>query len=340
MIAIVVSLRRRKGKTTCRADEPSGPVDTWAAWQETRALAFLHARLRQMLVAQGCDDRFVDVGGHRLHLYEAGPVDAARTVVLLHGLGDSANNWWRTMPLLAWRGDRVIAVDLPGHGLSPCPTEQGFLSVRDHAEIVKTLVADRAVGSDLALVGHSLGGWVAARAHLQGLDVSKLVLVEAAGLAHEGMWESIEMLRIEHEADVRRFFKTICHHTPFALHVLSKEVASMFRCPAVANFIAASDPEDLIPDERLEDVRADTTILWGENDGLIPPIVAHRWHAGIPRSRLVWMSECGHAPQFERPLLFERLLEEALGHPPMMDAIRNRVASHIPEALRRRLSRA
>lgn len=314
-------------------------MEPWAAWQETRALAFLHARVRQLLAAQGIEDSFVEVDGHPVHVYMGGPKDAPRTVVLLHGLGDSANNWFRTLPLLAWRGDRVIAIDLPGHGLSPAFDERGFLNIREHAEVVTRIAREHAAGSSLALVGHSLGGWVAARAHLRGLDVDRLVLVESAGLEHEGMWESIDMLRIEHEQDVRRFFDTICHHTPFALSVLSKDVAAMFRGPAVVNFIDAYDRADMIADEELAKVTAKTTILWGENDGLIPPIVAHRWHAGIPGSKLKWMARCGHAPQFERPVLFHRLLEEALGHPPVHHTIREKVVAAMPAIVRRRLAK-
>ncbi|HVM45487.1 MAG TPA: alpha/beta fold hydrolase [Candidatus Thermoplasmatota archaeon] len=315
-------------------------MDAWAAWQETKSLAFLHARIRQLLVAQGAEDVMLDVDGHPVHAYMGGPRDARRTVILLHGLGDSANNWFRTLPLLAWRGDRVIAIDLPGHGHSPPFDERGFLHIREHAEVVKRIAAEHAVGAQLALVGHSLGGWVAARAHLAGLDVDNLVLVEAAGLEHEGMWESIELLRIEHEADVKKFFDTICHHTPFALHALSKDVAAMFRSPAVANFINAYEHSDLLTDEDLARVKARTTILWGENDGLIPPILGHRWHAGIPHSKLVWIPRCGHAPQFERPVLFHRLLERALGHPPVHHTLRDKVVGAMPAVVRRRLAKA
>ncbi|HET6405449.1 MAG TPA: alpha/beta fold hydrolase [Candidatus Thermoplasmatota archaeon] len=272
-------------------------MEPWAAWQETKALAFLHARIRQLLGAQGIEDTFVDIDGHPVHAYMGGPKDARRTVVLLHGLGDSANNWFRTLPLLAWRGDRVIAIDLPGHGHSPPFDERGFLHIREHADVVRRVVGQHAVGESVSLVGHSLGGWVAARAHLAGLAADRLVLVEAAGLEHEGMWESIELLRIEHEADVKKFFDTICHHTPFALNVLSRDVAAMFRSPAVVNFINAYERGDLLTDDDLARVTARTTILWGEDDGLIPPILAHRWHAGIPGSTLRWMPRCGHAPQ-------------------------------------------
>ncbi|GEM_PF-3952033 len=312
----------------------------WTAWQDTKALTFLHARVRHLLARQGVEDGHVEHRGSPVHYYAAGPREAARTVVLLHGLGDSANSWFRTLPLLAWRGDRVVAIDLAGHGYTPAPDERGYLSIRENADLVRHVVKETRAGDDLALVGHSLGGWVATRAHLSGLDASRLVLVEAAGLLHEGMWDMIEMLRIEKEEDVRRFFKTVTHRTPFALGILSREVAGMFRSPAVVNFIGADNRDDVIFDEELANVRAKTTILWGENDGLIPPIMAHRWRAGIPDSTLRWIPRCGHAPAFERPVLFERLLEEALGHPPLSDAVRARVAAHFPDWIGRRIAKA
>lgn len=315
-------------------------MSDWAAWQDTKALAFLHARVRQVLASRGVEDGFLDVRGTPVHYYAAGPKDAARTVVLLHGLGDSANNWCRSLPLLAWRGDRVIAIDLAGHGYTPPPDDRGYLSIRENADLVRRVVEELRVGEEIAMVGHSLGGWVATRAHLAGLDLSRLVLVESAGLVYEGMWDTIEMLRIEKEEDVKRFFRTICHKEPFALALLSREVASMFRSPAVVNFIGANNREDVIFDDELANVRAQTHILWGENDGLIPPIIAHRWHAGIPGSTLTWIPRCGHAPQFERPILFERLLEQALGHPPLQHHVRSRVASHLPPWLGRHVTRA
>lgn len=313
------------------------PMDAWSAWSETKTLAFLHARVRELLLRQGVEDAFLDVDGRPVHAYAAGPTDAPRTVVLLHGLGDSANNWFRTLPLLAWRGDRVVAPDLAGHGLSPPRDERGYLSIREHADVVKRIVAEMGSGGEVALVGHSLGGWVATRAHLSGLDAKRLVLVESAGLEYEGMWDSIEMLRIEHEEDVKRFFRTITHRVPAALNLLSREVAMMFRSPAVMNFIGANNADDLLRDEELASVTAKTTILWGENDGLIPPILAHRFHASIPGSKLVWIPRCGHAPQFERPILFQTLIEEALGHQPMAHELRNRAVARLPDGVRKRL---
>lgn len=312
----------------------------WNAWSQTRALAFLHARARELMLGRGVEELFVDVGGSPVHVYADGPKDAARTVVLLHGLGNSSHDWFRVMPLLAWRGDRVLAIDLPGHGYSPAPDERGYVHIREHAEVVKTVVEQLGTGGDVALVGHSLGGWVATRAHLSGLPASRLVLVESAGLSYEGMWDSIELLRIEHEEDLKRFVRLVTHKVPFGFNLISREAATMFRSPAVVNFLDHHDRNDVIEDDELARVRAQTTILWGEDDGLIPPIIAHRWNAGILGSKLTWIPRCGHAPMFERPILFQGLLEEALGHPPFGDAVRSRIVARMPETLRKRFAKA
>lgn len=315
-------------------------MEPWAAWSQAPALSFVHSQIRTLLRRQGVESGFLEIDDQRVHYYAAGPLDAKRTVVLLHGLGVSSNDWWRALPLLAWRGDRAIAIDLPGHGWSAPFDERGFLQISEHADLVTRAVQMLHHGEEIALVGHSLGGWVATRAHLNGLDVSRLVLIEAAGLEYEGIWDSIELLRIEHEEDVNRYFRTILHKTPFGLQLVAKEVASMFKTPAVVNFIANCDRNDFIRDDELARIKANTTLLWGENDGLIPPILAHRWHTSIPGSKLVWIPKCGHAPQLERPLLFQFLLEEALGHPPLSEEIRLRLSARIPETLRRRISKA
>ncbi|RII97423.1 alpha/beta fold hydrolase, partial [Clavibacter michiganensis subsp. insidiosus] len=73
----------------------------------------------------------------RLHIDETG--SGPRAAVLLHGLMGSAESWWRIAPLLAARGYRVLAVDLPGHGLSD---RDPALTVPRAADAVTRAVAD------------------------------------------------------------------------------------------------------------------------------------------------------------------------------------------------------
>ena len=91
-----------------------------------------------------------------------------RTALLLHGMMGSAESWWRIVPRLVDNGFRVIALDLPGHGLSPRDEDCTVASAA--ADVVETLAAI-APGDVIHAIGHSYGGTVlAAVAELAGAD--------------------------------------------------------------------------------------------------------------------------------------------------------------------------
>jgi len=109
----------------------------------------------------------------------------ARPLVLIHGVTASARIWWRVGPALAATGRHVIAIDLPGHGLtgSWC----GHHRFRDNAADVAAWI--RAAGletRDLQIVGHSWGALTAAALPRAGIRPSTLVLLDPAAvpLAH------------------------------------------------------------------------------------------------------------------------------------------------------------
>jgi len=79
-------------------------------------------------------------------------------VALLHGASESAAIWAPLFPEL--RGFRLLAVDLPGHGLSdPVAFRRG--QVRQHARALIEDILD-ALGLDqVPVIGHSLGGMFA-----------------------------------------------------------------------------------------------------------------------------------------------------------------------------------
>jgi pimeloyl-ACP methyl ester carboxylesterase len=98
------------------------------------------------------------------------------TVVLVHGLGSRIEHWLPVARRLALT-HRVALVELPGHGVTPLPRPLTLDGV--------AISLERALGelgpAPVLLVGHSLGGLVAARAALNRPDrVSGLVLVDAA----------------------------------------------------------------------------------------------------------------------------------------------------------------
>ena len=96
-------------------------------------------------------------------------------LLLVHGVTSSSAIWWRTGPALAATGRRVLAPDLPGHGLTG--SWAGRHRFPETAADVAALVA--ALGIDvpeLAVIGHSWGAMIVA--HLPGAGIRPRVLVQ------------------------------------------------------------------------------------------------------------------------------------------------------------------
>ncbi len=88
------------------------------------------------------------------HLY--GPEDG-RPVIALHGWLDNAASFSRLAPLLD--GVRIVALDLPGHGLSDHRPPGAGYNIWDYAhDILQT--AEQFGWQRFSLLGHSLGGIV------------------------------------------------------------------------------------------------------------------------------------------------------------------------------------
>src|SRR3954469_24948202 len=100
-----------------------------------------------------------------------------RPLILIHGVTASATIWWRIGPALAASGRRVVAVDLPGHGLTGHWV--GHHRFRDNAADVAAWI--RAAGLDVPevqVVGHSWGAVTAAALPVAGIRPATLVLLD------------------------------------------------------------------------------------------------------------------------------------------------------------------
>ncbi|KAG4078065.1 hypothetical protein HA402_002116 [Bradysia odoriphaga] len=82
-----------------------------------------------------------------------------RTLLLLHGFPTSSFDWYKMLPELQKRFDRVIAPDFIGLGFSDKPTNFGY-PITFQADIVEALIARLKVG-DLDILAHDYGDTVA-----------------------------------------------------------------------------------------------------------------------------------------------------------------------------------
>jgi pimeloyl-ACP methyl ester carboxylesterase len=99
-------------------------------------------------------------------------------VVLLHGLGRSADVWQHMSELLATKPVRTVALDLLGFGQSPKPDWLQY-NTDDHAKAVIAAIRHLRLKQPVVLVGHSMGCLVAVRvARLRPDLVRHLILYE------------------------------------------------------------------------------------------------------------------------------------------------------------------
>ena len=116
-------------------------------------------------------------GALRLRVCEWGPTDAGTPVVVLHGFLDQGAAWDRVARGL---GRRVVAPDQRGHGRSDHVGAGGWYHFWDYVGDVDALVEH--LGGRVDLVGHSMGGTVAALfAGTRPAAVRRLVLVDGLG---------------------------------------------------------------------------------------------------------------------------------------------------------------
>lgn len=148
------------------------------------------------------------MGAAPLHHLEWGEGD--RLVILLHGMQGSAESWWRVGPVIADRGYRVVALDLPGHGESAPDRE---LTVERAAEAVAGTVASLDAGSPVIAIGHSLGGQLLAAA--AGLmRPGRAVYVDSPFTARGG-WDHDEVLADHEQSKLSRTYEYLRETRPF-----------------------------------------------------------------------------------------------------------------------------
>ena len=248
----------------------------------------------------GCTIRYYDAG--------SGP-----PLVLLHGLGGDADDWAFCLEALS-ASQRVIAPDLLGFGRSGKPhidyTIAGFVEMLER--FLRGLNIERAI-----LVGHSLGGWIAATFALNSPEaVQKLVLVDSAGVWGE-MTELPVDLHVSTLAHMREVFEHLFCDKTLASDALI-ELAYRQHLERGDGYTIHSVLLNLRGgrerlDERISALKMPTLIVWGEQDEVIPVEAARRIHRLVPGTTLQIIPQCGHLPELEKPAEFVSCVLEFLG---------------------------
>ena len=239
-----------------------------------------------------------------VHYLEAGQ---GPVLVLVHGLGSSAEVWRDSMRRLA-RGYRVVALDLPGYGKSDKPRSD--YSIEYHAAALNDFIDALGAGK-VALVGNSMGGWVSAITALNHPEkVSHLILVDSAGLRRDAAASTINLNPATKE-EMRTLLLSLFADKSFVTEKLVNdqwEYRKDIRYTVKATLESFKSKQPLL-DDRLKNIKVPTLIIWGREDTLTPFAYAERFAKGIPGSKLVVIDNTGHIPQVEKPEAFYRAVK-------------------------------
>ena len=232
--------------------------------------------------------------------YEGG---AGPPLVFLHGAGGVTGE----DPLLARLATRfhVHAPLLPGYGASDeCPSLRDMLDFTLHGwDVVEALRL-----RDPVLVGHSMGGMIAAEmAAVAPNDVSRLALICPAGLWLDDhpMTDIFSTMPYEmpallfHDAEAGAALLTTGRNVEDP-GFLQAYLVSNARQLGMAGRILFPIPERGLS-ERLYRIKARTALIWGDSDRIAPPIYAHAFKRRLPHSHLTSIAEAGHMVIWEKP---------------------------------------
>jgi len=264
-----------------------------------------------MLVARGVESRWHTVAGQSLHAYSLAGTGTGPPIVLVHGLGGSANGFSRTFFPLARRFRHVHAVDLPGHGFSPefCG---GPTCVNSQLQVLRAYCRE-VVRAPAFIVGNSLGGAMCvALAHESAELFVGLGLVAPAGadLGAERLLALLASFDVRTAAQAREMTRRLFHKPPLGALLLSSEIVKFYGTHTVRALAAdaAATRASLTP-EMLQGLKMPTLLIWGESEKVLPYEGLDYFRAHLPaHSRIEVVPGFGHMPQMERPEALVALL--------------------------------
>jgi pimeloyl-ACP methyl ester carboxylesterase len=253
-------------------------------------------------------ERTVTVQGIQTHLFEAGP-DSAPAMLYLHGtfLG---NLWLDFHRRLAERC-HLHAIDIPGFGKTARPDWMRDMS--DYILYLRDLLD--ALGLEKpVVVGHSLGGWMAAELAVWYPErVGRLVLANGAGIRVKGSpIANLFAMNPQEMLDVS-FTDPAAAWPLMPPEVNVEYIVDQYRQKMTLATLAWNPHYDPKLERRLAWVKCPTLIVWGEGDKLIPPAYAEALHRAIPGSRVEMLRGTGHMPMFEQPEAFARVVADFAG---------------------------
>ena len=224
-------------------------------------------------------------------------------IILLHGLFGELSNWKSVVSYFS-KTNRIIIPRIP---ITEVDVKEANLE-----SLTKFIIKfiNKLKLKKFTLIGNSLGGHVGLMySILHPKKVKKLILTGSSGLYENSFGGSYPK-----RGDFN-YINDRINYTFYNPNILSiKYVDEIFKtlndnakCLNIITIARSAQRNNLA--RKLYKIKCPTLLVWGLNDTITPPSVAHQFNNLIPNSTLKFIDKCCHAPMMERPKIFNKLIE-------------------------------
>lgn len=262
---------------------------------------------------ENASSRYVDLPDQvHMHYRDQGNPNGP-TILLIHGFSSSLQTWEPWVQRLGGEF-HLVSIDLPGHGLTRAPA--GYrASIPAFVDDVAAFA--HAYGlSHFAVAGNSMGGnvaWEYALAHPDQLDA--LILVDSGGWPMTARTQS-PVFKLISNPTLAPLIRDLDNTTLFrqglgqsfadpakADAAMITRYAELSRAPGHRDILMQIQlgQRNVATPDRLAAIHTPTLVIVGEQDHLIPPTDAERFHQAIYGSQLVSLPNCGHIAEEDKP---------------------------------------
>jgi len=268
-------------------------------------------------------DSYISADGVRVRYRDSGGTGPA--VLLLHGIGGSLE-LWSAQFVDANQGMRLIALDLPGHGLSDFGPQP--FAPKTFAAFAWR-VADALGLGRIHLAGNSMGGAICVQMQAQQPARVQTVLLAAAATLGRDCPMPFRLMTLPvlgtlmsraGPMAVTQQIQALFGPSFVVTDDLRKTIErNVMRPGAQAAFLATlrqmtdlgGQRAALVTDAHtaLASVSVPVLMLHGRQDRVLPFAHSERAHKLTPASRLQLVDDCGHTPQLEQPAVFNAALQ-------------------------------
>jgi 2-hydroxy-6-oxonona-2,4-dienedioate hydrolase len=242
-----------------------------------------------------------------------------KNILFIHGLGSSSDRWLDIPDALSRYFHPIVAVDLIGFGGSDKPVTLDYTIeyfskfIRDFIDCKQIWRNDDDSDDDSCktiIVGHSLGGYIAAKVAIQNKDlIEKLILIDSSGMLKEPTplleqylnaalnptFESVKNVFEQMLGNPALFNPTIVDGFIKRINLAGAKYA--FRSAFENSTKTHIESSEL---QRIENIP--TLIICGAADKLIPVAQSEKFHELLKKhSKLQMVENTGHAPFSEKP---------------------------------------